>query len=87
MFLEEIKNRIEELNYSSYVKDELLLVGFSKEYNEEMETFLIESVFSVEIKDRIVIKYHYKQIPKSKEFSSIEELIDFISEKFPLNSL
>ncbi len=49
--------------------------------------FKLDSFFRIELKkEKINLSYFIGQIPIEKEFGTIEELLDFIKEVFPIES-
>ncbi|WP_294301427.1 hypothetical protein [uncultured Chryseobacterium sp.] len=86
MRIQEIKKDLENEGYATFLlKDFSLTVGQKSEYNKKLSFNIMQSAFGVEIrKDLIIVDYAIGQIPVEKEFKTIEELLKFVRQVFPL---
>ena len=85
MNLEKIKTEVESLGYTSFIASNSLTVGQIDGHDSQLNCMLLKSTFGIEIKKKLfVVDYAIGQIPVEKEFKTIEELIDFVKEVFPI---
>lgn len=86
MKIEEIKTGLETEGYSvMLLKDASLTVGQENGVDKELGLKMLKNAFGVEIrKDLINVDYAIGQIPVEKEFKTIEELLKFVRQVFPL---
>ncbi|WP_294230347.1 hypothetical protein [uncultured Chryseobacterium sp.] len=85
MDLEKIKTEVESLGYYSFITSNSLTVGQDDGYDSQLNCRLLKNAFGVEIrKDLIIVDYAIGQIPVEKEFKTIEELLKFVRQVFPL---
>lgn len=78
----EISEKLEELGYVTQFHNVInsLTVGIPENGN-----FKIGSIFRIELNgNKININYFTGQIPVEKEFKTIEELLKFVKEIFPI---
>lgn len=82
MDYKEITEKLEELGYITQFHKIInsLTVGIPEKGN-----FKLDSIFRIEInRSKTNLNYFIGQIPVEKEFKTIEELIDFVKEVFPI---
>ncbi len=85
MNLENIKERLELEGYTVFISLDTLIGGEVSGRDEQLNFDLLGNTFSVEIKNnKITVDYATAQVPKEKEFTSIEDAIQFIKEVRPL---
>lgn len=86
MNLKKIKTELEAEGYLAMLsKNELLIVGQEDGVDKELGWKMMKNAFGVEIrKDLIIVDYAIGQIPVEKEFKTIEELLKFVRQVFPL---
>ncbi len=85
MDLEKIKIEVESLGYASFITSNSLTVGQEDGYDSQLNCRLLKNSFGVEIrKDLIIVDYAIGQIPVEKKFKTIEELIKFVRQVFPI---
>ncbi|WP_294301431.1 hypothetical protein [uncultured Chryseobacterium sp.] len=86
MKIEEIKAKLEVEGYSvMLMKDASLTVGQKNGHDKELGLIMLKNAFGVEIKkDLIKVDYAIGQIPIEKEFKTIEEVLKFVRQVFPL---
>ncbi len=78
-----ISKKLENLGYSTQFHKIInsLSVGIP-----ENDNFKLDSTFRIGIiNNKIKLDYFNAQIPVEKEFEKVDELIDFIKDKFPIN--
>jgi hypothetical protein len=86
MDLSIIKQELSTIGYQCFIKDNILIVGTSKQYHEDLGFYSVQNTVGIEIKKgKIVVDYTPAQIPKEKEFSNIEEAVNFIKIVRPLS--
>lgn len=87
MNLDLIKERLEQVGYYCFINDNILVSGTSIDYDEQTGISAYQNVVGLEIRDsKIVVDYTPAQIPKEKEFTSIEAAVEFIKEVIPLQT-
>ncbi|KMQ69644.1 hypothetical protein ACM39_00850 [Chryseobacterium sp. FH2] len=82
MDYKEISEKLEELGYATQFHNLInsLTVGIPENGN-----FKLDSIFRVEKNgDQMNVNYFTGQIPVKKEFKTIEELIKFVRQVFPI---
>ena len=82
MDYKEISEKLEELGYATQFHNLLnsLTVGIP-----ENDNFRLDSIFRIEkSEDKMSINYFMAQIPVEKEFKTIEELLKFVRQVFPI---
>lgn len=86
MNIQEIKSELETEGYLVMLsKDGLLIAGQEDGYSDILKCKMMKNTFGVEIrKDLIIIDYAIGQIPVEKEFKTIEELLKFVRQVFPI---
>ncbi len=85
MDLNLIKQSLEEIGYFCFINDNILVSGTSKDYDEQTGIYAYQNTVGIKIKnDKIIVDYTPAQIPKEKEFTSIEDVVEFIKEVRPL---
>ncbi|KMQ67098.1 hypothetical protein ACM39_15050 [Chryseobacterium sp. FH2] len=85
MYLNEIKSTIEEEGYYCTIKNNELYVGQNYKFEEGLGFGTYQKGFSIEIQGKtLTIKYAIGQISTAKEFKTIEELLKFIRQVFPI---
>ena len=80
----EISEKLEELGYVTQFHNLInsLTVGIPENGN-----FKLDSIFRVEPKgNKMNINYFTGQIPVEKEFKTIEELLKFVKQVFPIEN-
>ena len=80
----EISKKLEELGYATQFHKitDSLTVGIPENGN-----FKLDSIFRVEPKgNKMNINYFTGQIPVEKEFKTIEELLKFVKQVFPIEN-
>lgn len=78
--IKEINNRLIELGYISYIRK----IENRECVYSHIENNLNSVFFVYKNSNKVILDYTIGQIPIEKEFSTIEELLDFIKEVFPL---
>lgn len=79
-----ISEKLEELGYATQFHNLInsLTIGIPENGN-----FKLDSIFRIEKKgDKITVNYFTGQIPIEKEFKTIEELLKFVRQVFPIDS-
>jgi hypothetical protein len=85
MNLENIKEKLELEGYTAFISQNTLIGGEINGRDEQLEFDLLGNTFSLEIKNhKIIVDYSLAQTPKEKEFTNLEEAINFIKEARPL---
>ena len=78
--LKDIKNELEELGYNSNVR-----IIDNKEYLYSYIEGNLNSVFFIkDVDKKLKIEYFTGQIPVEKEFKTIEDLLKFVRQVFPI---
>lgn len=78
--LQEIKNQLEEMGYNSNIR-----IIDNKECIYSFVEGNLNSVFFVKSNGKSpIIEYFTGQIPVEKEFKTIEELLKFVRQVFPI---
>ncbi|HBV14051.1 hypothetical protein [Chryseobacterium carnipullorum] len=84
MDIKEIINKLSEEGYNPYLQERLGIIFNSIDDNKGNPK--VNSVSQIRIeKGKIIIQYPLGQIPVEKEFITIEELLKFIRQVFPLD--
>ena len=79
--LQKIKKELEKLGYNTHVR----IINNQKCLYSFIEGN-INSVFFIKDKSKKhLLEYFNAQIPVEKEFEKVDELINFIKDKFPIN--
>ncbi len=88
MKIEEIKTELETEGYTVItLNDGSLTIGQIDGFDKELGLKMLKNAFGIYIKNNnAIIDYAIGQIPIEKEFGTIEELLDFIREVFPIES-
>lgn len=82
MDYKDISEKLEELGYATQFHNIInsLTVGIPENGN-----FKLDSIFRIEKKrDKMIISYFTAQISVEKEFKTIEELLKFVRDVFPI---
>lgn len=85
--MEEIKKHLELIGYSTilYKTTNLLIVGNGYETDSDTGIGTLNNLFGVEMKNNLfIVDYAIGQIPVEKEFKTIEEVLKFVKEVFPI---
>lgn len=83
MNIKEIINRLSEEGYNPYLQERLGIIFNSIDDNKGNPK--VNSISQIRIeKEKIIIQYPLGQIPVEKEFKTIEELLKFVRQVFPL---
>ena len=86
MNLNNLKQKLNITGYHCFIRDNYLIVGTSKKYEDDLGFYTVQDTVGVEIRNgKIIIDYTPAQIPKEKEFSSINEAVNFIKAVRPLS--
>ncbi|WP_312288382.1 hypothetical protein [Chryseobacterium gleum] len=78
--LKDIKNELEELGYNSNVR----IIDNKECLYSYLEGNLNSVFFIKDVDKKLKIEYFTGQIPVEKEFKTIEELLKFVRQVFPL---
>jgi len=79
MNLEDIKERLELEGYIVFISSNTLIGGELSGRDEQLNIDLLGNTFSVEVKNNnIMVDYATAQVPKEKEFISLEDAVNFI---------
>ncbi|UKB84884.1 hypothetical protein LF887_04430 [Chryseobacterium sp. MEBOG06] len=78
--LKDIKNELEELGYNSNVR----IIDNKECLYSYIEGNLNSVFFIKDVDKKLKIEYFTGQIPVEKEFKTIEELMKFVRQVFPL---
>ncbi|WP_326981661.1 hypothetical protein VUJ46_15670 [Chryseobacterium sp. MYb264] len=86
MKIEEIKNELETEGYLVMLsKNGYLAAGQENGFSEELGSKMMKNVFRVSLLDnQITVNYFTGQIAIKKELKTIEELLKFVRQVFPL---
>lgn len=83
MNIKEIINRLSEEGYNPYLQERLGIIFNS--IDDKKGNPKVNSISQIRIeKEKIIIQYPLGQIPVEKEFKTIEELLKFIRQVFPI---
>ncbi|MFP3596549.1 hypothetical protein [Chryseobacterium sp. SIMBA_029] len=83
MNIKEIIDTLSEEGYNPYLQERLGIIFNS--INDNKGNPKVNSVSQIRIeREKIVIQYPLGQIPVEKEFTTIEELLKFVRQVFPL---
>lgn len=83
MDLQAISQELEKLGYTAIVHKSIRSVAAG--ISDDKTVAKLDSIFSVEEKNRkMYLMYFIRQIPVEKEFATIESLLDFVKEVFPI---
>lgn len=86
MDLNNLKKELDTIGYNCFIKDGNLVIGTSKKYDDDLGFYIIQNTLGIEIKyGKILVDYTSAQISKEKEFSSIDEAVNFIKTVRPLS--
>jgi len=84
MNINELQEELESLGYYCYQKNRVLFSGIKGDSGPIEDTFVLNKTFSISLSNKIVINYLVGQISTEKEFKTIEELLKFVRQVFPL---
>jgi hypothetical protein len=85
MDLEKIKIEVESLGYLSFINSNSLTVGQEDGFDAQLNCKLLKNCFGIEIRNNLfIVDYAIGQIPVEKEFKTIEELLKFVRQVFPI---
>lgn len=83
MNIKEIINKLSEEGYNPYLQERLGIIFNSIDDNKGNPK--VNSISQIRIeKEKIIIQYPLGQIPVEREFKTIDELLKFIRQVFPL---
>jgi len=83
MNIKEIINTLSEEGYNPYLQERLGIIFNSIDDNKGNPK--VNSVSQIRIeREKIIIQYPLGQIPVEKEFKTIEELLKFVRQVFPI---
>ncbi|WP_294273902.1 hypothetical protein [uncultured Chryseobacterium sp.] len=83
MNIKEIINTLSEEGYNPYLQERLGIIFNSIDDNKGNPK--VNSVSQIRIeREKIIIQYPLGQIPIEKEFKTIEELLKFMRQVFPI---
>ncbi|PRB06546.1 hypothetical protein CQ046_00160 [Chryseobacterium sp. MYb7] len=83
MNIKEIINKLSDEGYNPYLQEKLGIIFNSIDDNKGNPK--VNSVSQIRIeKEKIIIQYPLGQIPVEKEFKTIDELLKFIRQVFPI---
>ncbi|MDQ1856766.1 hypothetical protein [Chryseobacterium sp. WLY505] len=83
MNIKEIINKLSDEGYNPYLQEKLGIIFNSIDDNKGNPK--VNSVSQIRIeKEKIIIQYPLGQIPVEKEFKTIEELLKFVRQVFPI---
>ena len=86
MKLDAIKQELESQGYQAYILEDILIAGEYDSFDEELQLKLLRNTFGIEIRDKLfVLEYAKGQTSVEKKFSTEEDLIIFIKQKFTLS--
>lgn len=83
MSINQLLKELQELGYNPYLQERLGIIFNSIDDNKGNPK--VNSVSQIRIeKEKIIIQYPLGQIPVEKEFKTIDELLKFIRQVFPI---
>lgn len=83
MNIKEIINKLSEQGYNPYLQERLGIIFNS--IDDSKGNPKVNSISQIRIeKEKIIIQYPLGQIPIEKEFKTIEELLKFVRQVFPI---
>jgi hypothetical protein len=83
MNIKEIINKLSDEGYNPYLQEKLGIIFNSIDDNKGNPK--VNSVSQIRIEtEKIIIQYPLGQIPVEKEFKTIDELLKFIRQVFPI---
>ncbi|MDE5438012.1 hypothetical protein KRE40_07815 [Elizabethkingia meningoseptica] len=83
MNIKKIINKLSEEGYSPYLQEKLGIIFNS--IDDDKGNPRVDSVSQIRIeKEKIIIQYPLGQIPVEKEFKTVEELLKFVRQVFPI---
>jgi len=85
--MENLKMKLQELEYYVIDRSNKLIVAKEATYDESFGGDILHGYFETYYLENKKFKINYLlgQIPVEKEFNTIEELIDFVKEVFPID--
>lgn len=84
MSINQLQEELEVLGYYCYQKNGVLFSGIKGDKGPIEGTFVLNNTFSINLSNKITISYLVGQISTEKEFKTIEELMKFVRQVFPL---
>ncbi|MDR2235425.1 MAG: hypothetical protein LBE92_04830 [Chryseobacterium sp.] len=84
MNINELQEELESLGYYCYQKNGVLFSGIKGDTGPIEGTFVLNNTFSINLSNKITISYLVGQISTEKEFKTIEELLKFVRQVFPI---
>jgi hypothetical protein len=84
MNINKLQDDLENLGYYCYQKNGILFSGIKGDSGPLKDTFVLNKTFNISVQNKIIIGYLVGQISTEKEFSTIEELLEFVKEVFPI---
>lgn len=84
MNINELQEELESLGYYCYQKNGVLFSGIKGDTGPIEGTFVLNNTFSIKLLNEIIISYLVGQISTEKEFKTIDELLKFVRQVFPI---
>ena len=80
-----IIKQIEKLGYYVGNHKEYLVVGQKTDFDKKLGVNILKNSFSIHFpkEGKYLVEYFVGQMPKEKQFTSDEDLLDFIKQEFP----
>lgn len=84
MNINELQEELESLGYYCYQKNGVLFSGIKGDTGPIEGTFVLNNTFSIKLLNEIIMSYLVGQISTEKEFKTINELLKFVRQVFPI---
>ncbi|WP_379966986.1 hypothetical protein [Epilithonimonas sp. UC225_85] len=86
MNINKLQEELESLGYYCYQKNGALFSGIKGDSGPIDGTFVLNKTFGITLSNKLIISYLVGQISTEKEFKTIEELLKFIRQVFPIEN-
>ncbi|WP_294273904.1 hypothetical protein [uncultured Chryseobacterium sp.] len=86
MNINKLQLKLENLGYCCYQKNGVLFSGIKGDTGPIEGTFVMNNTFSINLSNKITISYLVGQISTEKEFKTIEDLLKFVRQVFPIEN-
>jgi len=84
MNINKVQEELESLGYYCYQKNGILFSGIKGDSGPIDGTFVLNKTFGITLSNKLTVDYLVGQISTEKEFKTVEELLKFVRQVFPI---
>lgn len=84
MNINKVQEELESLGYYCYQKNGILFSGIKGDSGPIDGTFVLNKTFGITLSNKFTVDYLVGQISTEKEFKTVEELLKFVRQVFPI---